>query len=388
MTASSRIARAVLTAATLMLGGTAPALAETAGAIERSQLPVVTLATAESTPIKARVPVSGSLVARQRVQIHANVSGYEIQGILADVGDQVNKGDVLAVLSDDALTVQYEQATAEYRRAEAAVRQAESQIDSAVATLTEAASALDRTQSLRRSGNASQAVLDQAIAAEASAQAASALASSGLIVARATLAQAEAARRLARLNLDYARIKAPVDGVVIERTAELGAIANTGGDPLFTMVGGGEIELAADVIETALGQLKAGDSAEIEVAGIGTVMGEVRLVPAAVDPLTRLGLTRISLASDARLRVGLFASGWITTDQRDAITVPTAAVLADGASTRVQVVTDGRVETREVRAGLTWQGRREIIEGLAPGEQVIARAGAFFNSGDQVRTAP
>ncbi len=388
MTAFTRIARAVLAAMILMLGGAVPALSETAGATERSELPVVTLATAEKTPIEARVPVSGSLVARQPVQIHANVSGYEIQGVIADVGDRVKKGDALAWLSDDALTAQYEQATAEYSRAEAAVRQAESQIDSAVAALTEAASTLDRTRSLRKSGNASQAVLDQAVAAEASAQAASALAADGLTVARATLAQAEAARRLARLNLDYARIKSPVDGVVIERTAELGAISGTGGDPLFTVIGGGEVELAADVIETALGQLKPGDSAEIEVAGIGVIAGKVRLVPAAVDPLTRLGLARISLDADPRLRVGLFASGWVTTEQREAITVPTSAVLAGEGGARVQVVTDGRVETREVRAGLTWQGRSEITEGLTPGEQVIARAGAFFSTGDQVRAAP
>jgi hypothetical protein len=86
--------------------------------------------------------------------------------------------------------------------------------------------------------------------------------------------------------------------------------------------------------------------------------------------------------------VGLFASGWVTTEQREAITVPTSAVLAGEGGARVQVVTDGRVETREVRAGLTWQGRSEITEGLTPGEQVIARAGAFFSTGDQVRAAP
>ena len=98
MTAFTRIARAVLAAMILMLGGAVPALSETAGATERSELPVVTLATAEKTPIEARVPVSGSLVARQPVQIHANVSGYEIQGVIADVGDRVKKGDVLCII--------------------------------------------------------------------------------------------------------------------------------------------------------------------------------------------------------------------------------------------------------------------------------------------------
>ena len=170
MTAACRITRAATLALALMFSLPGAAPAETAGAVEPSlELPLVTLAPAELSQIEARVPISGSLVARRQVQIHANVTGHEIKGIVADVGDRVKMGDVLAWLSDDVLSAQFAQATAEYQRAEAAVRQAESQIDSAVATLTEAASALERTRSLRKSGNASQAVLDQAVAAEASA---------------------------------------------------------------------------------------------------------------------------------------------------------------------------------------------------------------------------
>lgn len=369
-----------------------PAMAQTAGAAAQpepsAEAPLVTLAKAERGPVQARVPVSGSLVARQAVQVHANVAGYEITQIAAEVGDSVKAGAVLAQLSDETLEAQLAQAEAEYQRAEAGIRQAESQIASAEATATEAASALERTRSLRRSGNASQAVLDQAVATEASARAAAASASDGLGVARAALAQADAARRIARLNLGHARITAPVDGVVVARTAELGAISGTGGDALFTLIAAGEIELAADVIETALAQLTPGDAALIDVAGLGPVAGRLRLAPASVDPVTRLGTARVALDPDPRLRLGLFASGWIVTDRREALTVPLSAILADEQGERVQVVKDGVIETRPVKAGLIWQDRREIIEGLREGEQVVARAGAFFRSGDRVRAAP
>lgn len=388
MTAITRIARAALTAAALVLPGAMPALAETAGAAERGELPLVTLATVQATTIEARVPVSGSLVARQKVQIHPNVAGHEITRIEAEVGDSVTAGQVLVRLADDALSAQLAQAEAEYQRAESGIRQAENQIASAEAELTQAAATLERTRSLRRSGNASQAVLDQAVAAEASARALAASASDGLGVAQAALAQSAAMLRLAQLNLGYTRIVAPVDGLIVERNAELGAISGTGAAPLFTMIAGGEVELAADVIETALGQLKPGDAAEINVAGIGMVTGKLRLAPAAVDPMTRLGVARISLQPDPRLRVGLFAHGWIVTQRREALTVPGSAVLSDGASEQVQVVADGLVETRQIRTGLSWQGRREVLEGLSPGEKVIARAGAFFGSGDRVREAP
>ncbi|WP_258869590.1 efflux RND transporter periplasmic adaptor subunit [Paracoccus thiocyanatus] len=369
----------------LSLSGMAPALAETAQGAVPAERPVVTLAQAERGWIEARVPVSGSLVARQEVQVHALVSGHEITGIEAEVGDSVTAGQVLARLSEDVLSAQLAQAEAEYQRAEAGISQAESQIASTQASLTQAVAVLDRTRSLRQSGNASQAVLDQAIATEASARARC------LGVRRAgggarALAQAHAARRIARLNLDHARITAPVAGVVVARSARLGAIP--GGEPLFTLIAAGEVELEADVIETALSQLQPGDAAEIEVAGLGRVQGRLRLSPAAVDPVTRLGQARIALDPVAGLRPGLFASGWVITDRRQAVTVPASAVLADASGERVQVVKDGRIDTREVRAGQIWQGRREILEGVEAGEAVVARAGAFFRSGDQVQAAP
>ncbi|WP_223191481.1 efflux RND transporter periplasmic adaptor subunit [Paracoccus thiocyanatus] len=370
----------------LSLSGMAPALAETAQGAAPAERPVVTLAQAERGWIEARVPVSGSLVARQEVQVHALVSGHEITGIEAEVGDSVTAGQVLARLSEDVLSAELAQAEAEYQRAEAGISQAESQIASADASLTQAVAVLERTRSLRQSGNASQAVLDQAIATEASARAALASASDGLGVARAALAQAHAARRIARLNLDHARITAPVAGVVVARSARLGAIP--GGEPLFTLIAAGEVELEADVIETALSQLQPGDAAEIEVAGLGRVQGRLRLSPAAVDPVTRLGQARIALDPVPGLRPGLFASGWVITDRRQAVTVPASAVLADASGERVQVVKDGRIDTREVRAGQIWQGRREILEGVEAGEAVVARAGAFFRSGDQVQAAP
>ena len=347
--------------------------------------PSVTVDAAAVSEVQARVPVSGSIVARQLVRVFPQVAGPEITEILVEAGDAVAKGQVLARLSTDTLAVQLEQARAEFLRAEAGVSQAQSSIDSADAALTQAQTILQRVRQLREGGTASQSALDDAVAAEANARAQAASASGGLAVARAALAQAEAARRIAELNLDRADIIAPVAGVVVTRNAELGMLAGGGGDPLFVLLADGAVEMSAEVIETALGRLQAGDQAEITVAGAGTVPGKVRLVPASVDPVTRLGLMRISLDKGQGIRIGQFASGWVMTDRRQAVTVPASAVLADDGGERVQVVRNGVVETRPVRAGLLWDGRREIIEGVALGEQVIARSGAFFRTGDRVR---
>lgn len=351
------------------------------------ELPLVSLAQAVTGEVQSRVPLSGSLVARQEVMIYPRVSGYAVTQIFADVGDQVEAGQELALLQDQTLSAQVKQAEAEYERAEAGVKQAQSQILSAEASLTEAATALDRTRRLRAGGTSSQAQLDQAVASEASANAAAASAHDGLSVAQAALAQASASRDIARLNLDYTRVTAPVAGLVATRNAELGALSGNSTEPMFTVIAGDEIELAADVIETAIPALRIGAPVDLRIAGVGEVTGKVRLPPATVDPVTRLGSVRISLDPDPRLRPGLFASGSVVVDKKEALTVPTTAVLVGENGNVVQVVRDGTIELRPVTAGLIWDGRREIAAGLSPGESVVARAGAFFRTGDRIRTA-
>ena len=377
---------AVLAAITMAVPAAADDSAAAASDTVERAVPSVTVADAAMAEVQARVLLSGTLVARQEVLIYPQVSGYEITQVLVEAGDTVEKGQVLVRLSSDTLAAQLAQAEAEYQRAEAGVSQAQSAIASAEATRTQAVTALNRMQRLRNSGNAAQAALDDAIAAEAGAQAQAASAADGLAVAQAALAQADAARAIAKLNLDRTDITAPIGGLILSRTAELGAIAASGGEPMFTLIADGEIELSAEVTETSLHQLAIGQLAEIDVAGVGRVAGKVRLLPAGVNPVTRLGKLRIALEPNPGLRTGLFASGTVVTARREAVTVPASAVLADDEGDSVRLVKDGVVTVQPVQAGLLWQSLREIVSGLEPGQSVIARSGAFFRSGDKVRT--
>lgn len=367
-----------------------PAPASGEGVPAQIRPAAATVEPARMAEMLAQVPVSGTLVARQEVQIYPQVSGFEIRELLVEAGDTVAAGQVLARLSDDTLKAQVSQAEAEMQRAEAGLSQARSQIASGEAGVAQATAALDRVRRLQQSGNASQAALDQAVSADASARAAAASANDGVLVAQAQLAQARAARDVAALDLARTQITAPVAGLVSARTAELGAIAGTATEPMFTIIANGEIEVAAEVIETALDQLEEGDPAAMRIAGVGEVGGSVRLVPAAVDPVTRLGILRIRLDPDPGLRTGLFASGWITTDRRQTLTVPSTAILslpADGGDA-VQLVQGNRVATRPVTTGLLWDGRREIVDGLSDGELVVSRAPAFYRDGDAIEPVP
>lgn len=178
----------------------------------------------------------------------------------------------------------------------------------------------------------------------------------------------------------------PAAGVVLRRSARLGGIASAASpEPLFRIARNGEIEVEADIPEVRLTKVSAGQTARIQVPGVGEVTGKVRFVGPEIDRQTRLGRARISLGVDPRIRFGSTVTGSIETGRSCNVAVPVSALIGRGEETAVQVVKDGRVETRPIRIGLLEGGRAEVREGLAEGETVVARAGAFLRDGDQVR---
>ncbi len=346
-------------------------------------LATVTVAEVTQREVIGRVPVSGTLLPRDEVLIYPQVNGFTIETLNVDIGARVESGDVLATLNNRNLTAQLAQAQAEHTRIKAAISQARSQIASAAAGADQANSALTRTQALFTAGSATQSTLDQAIASARTSDAGLASAKDGLLVAEAQLTQAQAQLDIALLNLDHATLRAPVAGLVSVRNGQIGAIASSGGDPIFRIITGGVLEIEAEVVETALGDIHTGDTADLSIASVGAATGTVRRISPIVDPQNRLGKIRIE--TDAKgLREGLFASGWIITATRNAPTVPAAAVLTDAQGTYVLVSKEGLIEKRDVTAGLIWDGAREILSGLTLGELVIAKAGAFFGDGDRI----
>lgn len=352
------------------------------------RVPSVTVATATVTEMVNRIPISGTLEPYREVLVYPQVTGYPIEELMVDIGAKVAKGDTLAQLNTDTLKAQLSQANAEFVRAQAGVRQAQSQITSTKASAAQARSVLERTQQLDRSGNVTQAALDQAVANSQTADAAAASAEDGLEVAKAQVLQAQAQLDIAQLNLDHATIKAPTAGIVSARNAQVGAIATSGADPLFRMIQDGVIEVKADVVETALAQIGIGDPAQVDIPGAGTVQGAVRLVAPTVDATNRLGDVRVSLEGSNALRTGIFAGGWIITDRHEGLTVPTTAILTDAKGDYLLEVQDNTLIRRAITAGLIWNDVREVISGLDDGAVVVARASAFFSDGDKVNPIP
>lgn len=351
--------------------------------------PVVSVVSAESREIVERAVVTGTLVPRDEIMVSPEIEGYRITELLVEEGDRVAKGQVLARLSREMIETQEASNLAAVARAEAAIIQARSQIVQADAAHVEARLALERTQALIKTGNATAAALEQRVSAAQGAEGRLASARGGLQSAEADLATARAQGSEIALRRARAEIRAPEAGIVNRRTARVGATATAIGEPLFRLIARGEIELEGEVPETAMPRLTVGDPARLDLEGGRTLDGRVRRIYPEVDRMTRLGKVRIALKDDPSLRIGAFARGTVEVARRRGVAVPVSALLfaADGGAS-VLVARDGRVEARKVVTGLSAEGVSEIRSGVAAGEAVVARSGSFLRDGDRVRAVP
>lgn len=368
---------------------TAPALA--AETSPGTHPPTITVITASRGVVTEAVPIIGTMVAREEVMVSAQSDGLAVVEILAEEGDRVRAGQVLARLARDVLDASLAQNAAQVARAEASVAQARGNIAEAQANRVQADAALARTRDLIGSGAASRETFDQRQASALTAAARMIASQAGLQSAAADLALAQAQHQEMLVRLAHTDIVAPVAGIVSRRVARLGAMSSLSGDALFRLIRDGEVELEADVPEVALSRLRAGQPTQVFAAGnTAPLAGQVRLVSPEVNRASRLGRVRISLAAGdvAHVATGSFARAAIDVARREGVVVPLSAVLSRPEGERVEVVRDGVVETRAVRVGARDADQAEIEGGLAVGDQVIAVSGSFVRGGDRVTPVP
>ena len=238
---------------------------------------------------------------------------------------------------------------------------------------------------MRTAGHMAESAYDSREQAARTAQAQLVAARDGLKAAEAEKAQIQAQRRELAWRRGRTEVVAPADGIVSRRMARIGGYAAGAAEPMFRIVANAEIELDAEVTETRMAAIRIGQPARIEISGLGTIAGTVRLVSPEVDKSTRLGRVRIFLGDNAGLRVGAFARGSIETASGRGLAVPASAILYGPDGPSVQVVRDNRVETRKIKTGLVPNALTEVREGLSEGDVVVARSGTFLRDGDAVR---
>ena len=347
---------AAILAARLM-GGGAPG----AGGAPTATVPLVSTVTPGLKAVTASVTFTGTVNARYDVAMGVEGEGGRISAVLVEAGDRVRRNQVLATLDTSVLRPQVARLTASLAEARAQAELSEAEYKRALGV--QASGALSAEEIERR-------------------RAASVTAAAQVDVAAAQLDEARA--RLYRTDL-----RAPADGVVLTRTAEVGQFPTPGGEPLFRLSRGDEVEVRAQLPEQDLPRIAVGQPVVVRLTGIAQPFnGRVRLIGPVIDQVTRLGSMRVALEPHPQLRPGAFARGEVAVGDSRRAVLPQTAVLSDSNGTYVMIVgADGKVARRSVTVVDTTAQGIVIGSGLKGDEHVIATAAAFLREGEAVKVA-
>lgn len=364
----------------------ASAAQEKADAAARSEplLPSIFVTKASVRPLVDKIVATGSIRAVEEIYVQPQVEGLSIKSLEADVGDMVEAGAVLARLSDDTLLLQKSQFEANRARAEAALAQYRAQLADAKINADEAERQRVRAEALGGNGTFSRSQVEQATTSAASAKAKVQSTEHAIAIAEADIKVVDTQIADTALKLARTDVKTPVGGVVSARNAKVGAIASGSGQPLFTVIREGRVELVADVSESDILKIKTGQKAQIAIAGgVEKLSGTVRLVAPTIDPQTRLGSVHVSIDDD-RARAGMYASAEIIVQQTEGVALPLSAVTTNRSGSSARKVENGVVEQVEIKTGIQDGAFIQVTSGLQADDLVVAKAGAFVRDGDRI----
>ncbi|WP_275784333.1 efflux RND transporter periplasmic adaptor subunit [Pararhizobium gei] len=366
---------------------TGSALAEEAVAPKTEQsLPSIVVTKVQKKSIIDRVVATGNIKAVEETYVAPLVDGLSIRTLHADVGDRVQAESTLATLNEDMLLLQKSQYEASLAKANAALAQYRAQLAEAKANADEAVRVAERSRKLSASGSLSTAQRDQEKAAATAALARVNSAEQLVAVAQADIKVVDAQISDVDLRLARTEVRSPVTGIVSARQARVGSIASGAGEPMFTIIRDGAVEMQADITEQDLIRLSIGQKAKVTLADGKTVVdGEIRLISPMVDAQTRLGTVYISLLTPEKARVGMYANAQIIIEDRQALVLPLSAVTSSKDGMVARKVHDNVVQVAKIETGIQDKGFIEIVKGLAAGDMVVSKAGAFVRDGDQIK---
>jgi|UniRef100_A0A7C3WGB0 HlyD family secretion protein len=335
--------------------------------------PSVAVIKVQQVDIQGEVRGPGTVQSKVPVAVSSKITGI-LEKLYADQGDLVKKGQLLAELDTAELKARLAAARAAQNRAQKDLARARAILAKAQANLALAQSNYRRDQEVFKGGYISQAAMDTTSAALKVAEGETGEARANVAASEAAVQQADAEARAAAATLDYARILAPMDGLLTVRKAEVGDTI-TPGVPIFKMVELDWLWVAAWIDETQIAALKEGQEAQIRLRSGRIFPGTVVRLNKEADMVTREMEVDVKFASPPEpVVVGEEAEVAIATGRTRAIAVPWTAVEEQDGQSGVLVVEGGVVKFRPVKLGLRDRQQVAVEQGLKEGELVVVPA--------------
>jgi len=360
--------------------------------IYRARLAPVPVRSVEVTPVvvTAEVLGTGTLEARVKTAISPRIQERLVE-VLADQGDTVVAGQVLARLDDGELKKQVEVAEASLAAARSTAERV--LVDEVRARAVEQQAQQDhrRVSDLLATQVSSAAEMDKAIEQLRVAEADLQRARAATVEARQQVLTAERSLDYHRERLTFAELRSPYDGLITKRDRDPGGVV-VPGSSIVQIISTNELWISAWVDETASGGLAVGQRARVVFRSDAGrhYPGEVARLGRVTDPETREFLVDVRVHDlPSNWTIGQRAEVFIETAVKsNALAVPQASLHWRDGKPGVFVVDRGRALWREVNVGLRGRDSVEVTEGLASGEKVVVSANSLqapLTSGRRIR---
>ena len=289
----------------------------------------------------------GTVAPTQSVSVFPKMGG-EVLTVNFNAGDHVNEGDVLATINSDALT------------------SLKIQRDAARVSMNDAATALSRTQSLADTGAVSAQSLEQASSAATSAR-----------------LNYEAAKSQYDLQSSYTSIKAPISGIVENKSIEEHNMIS-GSSPIAVISANEGMEVKFGATADIEKNLKPGDGIKISYGG-KDYNGNITEISNVISATTGLYDTKASLEGSTDLQTGAKVKLTLLKEREsDVLTVPLSSVLYSGNDAFVYVYNDGQAVKRDITTGIYDDEFIAVKEGLTLNDDVISTWSNELYNGAQV----
>jgi multidrug efflux pump subunit AcrA (membrane-fusion protein) len=307
-----------------------------------------------------------------RVTLGTTATGW-VDVVKADIGSLVKKGDLLAGIRAPELIAARDARAEEARAAEQGIIGATALLESAKAEAAAAESEFARLRQLSGAGTVTTKVSDESEARFAAAKAKVAAAEAGVASAKAEALAAAARATEAEVALEYTRIVAPYDGLVVARRAELGDFLATPaeGASLFTFEQTDPLRVRLHVPEHAAALTKASQAVTLKLGG-REIKAELARVSGSLDPVTRTVTAEVDL-SGSGLLPGTFGTATMTLAKLESATLLPLSVVKTEADGSRYVLVAGATGEKKVPVTLhTVEGLKAVLTGdLVAGQMVL-----------------
>jgi RND family efflux transporter MFP subunit len=358
-------------------------------------VPSAKVATAQRGDISHVLTLAGQFQPYQVVDVHPKVSGY-MSRINVDIGDVVHQGQTLAVLEVPELRAELQQTVFQLQQSKEQIAQAQHEINRAEAEHAALHAASDRLKQAAegRPGLIAQQELDDAQAKDLSSEAQVDAAKSAMAAAQEHANAAQSDNQRIQALESYTNVTAPLDGVVIWRYADTGALIQGGTNsndqtlPIVRLSQSNLLRLRIPVPEDDVKYVHAGDQLQVRVDAIGrSFTGKIVRFTRDVNFETRTMETEVDVENkDLSIAPGMYANTLLQLGHvNGVVTIPVEALVLNGQQETVYVLDDGnRIHIRNVAVGLQGSKLAEISSGLNLGDRVVIGGQDKYQENEEV----